>query len=238
MNGAVYDSTINIFFKMRYAKTYDAMLATSLGPLDVAIGEIGWALIRGAIYAAAFEVVMLALGLITSPWAVLAVPAAVLIAFGFAAVGMAVTTWIKTFQQLDWVTTLLLPMFLFSTTFFPLDVYPRAVQIFVQCFPLYHGIELMRGLTLGAIDWGLLGPRGVLRGDGGRRRLGRHPPTGEIAPHLRPVRPPVSACRCCRPDVWDTGRGTRAGHGRSRCPARSDVDRRQQPRWVTHQGVG
>ena len=157
MNGAVYDSTINIFFKMRYAKTYDAMLATSLGPLDVAIGEIGWALIRGAIYAAAFEVVMLALGLISSPWAVLAVPAAVLIAFGFAAVGMAVTTWIKTFQQLDWVTTLLLPMFLFSTTFFPLDVYPAAIQVFIQCFPLYHGIELMRGLTLGVIDWGLLG---------------------------------------------------------------------------------
>jgi lipooligosaccharide transport system permease protein len=157
MNGAVYDSTTNVFFKMRYAKTYEAMLATSLGPLDVAIGEIGWALIRGALYATAFEVVMLVMGLIESWWAVLAVPAAVLIAFGFAAVGMAITTFIKTFQQLDWVTTLLLPMFLFSTTFFPLSVYPPAVQVFIQCFPLYHGIELVRGLTLGAVDWAMLG---------------------------------------------------------------------------------
>ena len=157
MNGAVYDSTINIFFKMRYARTYEAMLATSLGPLDVAIGEISWALIRGAIYATAFEFVMLAMGLIESPWAVFAVPCAVLIAFGFAAVGMAITTWITTFQQLDWVTTLLLPMFLFSTTFFPLDVYPRGIQIFIQCFPLYHGIELMRGFTLGDLNWGLVG---------------------------------------------------------------------------------
>ena len=157
MNGAIYDSTINIFFKMRYAKTYDAMLATSLGPLDVAIGEISWALIRGALYAVAFEIVMLAMGLVESPWAVLAVPAALLIAFGFAAVGMAVTTWIRTFQQLDWVTTLTLPMFLFSTTFYPLSVYPRGIQILVECLPLYHGIELMRGLVLGDIYWGLLG---------------------------------------------------------------------------------
>jgi lipooligosaccharide transport system permease protein len=157
MNGAVFDSTTNVFFKLRYAKTYDAMLATSLGPMDVALGEIGWALGRGATYAVAFEVVMAALGLVYSPWAVLAVPAAILIALGFAAVGMAVCTFLKTFQHLDWVTMALMPMFLFSTTFYPLSVYPRAVQVLVECLPLYHGIELIRGLTLGAIDIGMLG---------------------------------------------------------------------------------
>lgn len=157
MNGAIFDSTVNVFFKLNYAKTYDAMLATSLGPADVALGEISWALARGALYATAFEVVMLCMGLVHSVWALLAVPVAILIALGFAAVGMAITTFLKTFQHLDWVTTALMPMFLFSTTFYPLGVYPRGVQILVECLPLYHGIELMRGLTLGAVGIGMLG---------------------------------------------------------------------------------
>ena len=125
MNGAIYDSTMNVFFKIRFAKLYDGMLATSLGPMDVAVGEITWSLLRGALYAAAFELTMLAMGLIYSPWAVLVVPCALLIAGGFAAVGMAVTTYMKTFQHLEWVQIVLLPMFLFSTTFYPLSVYPR-----------------------------------------------------------------------------------------------------------------
>jgi lipooligosaccharide transport system permease protein len=157
MNGAIYDSTMNIFFKMRFAKLYDGMLATSLGPMDVAIGEIGWSLLRGGLYAAAFEVTMLVMGLISSPWALLAVPAALLISGGFAAVGMATTTYMKTFQHLEWVQVFLLPMFLFSTTFFPISVYPEGVQILVQCFPLYHGIELMRGFVLGDVSWAMLG---------------------------------------------------------------------------------
>jgi len=157
MNGAVFDSTTNVFFKLRYAKTYDAMLATSLGPVDVALGEIGWALGRGATYAVTFEIVMLAMGLVHSPWAILAVPAAVLIALGFAAIGMAVCTFLKTFQHLDWVTMSLLPMFLLSTTFFPLSVYPRAAQFVVEAMPLYHGIEMVRALTLGAVDWSMVG---------------------------------------------------------------------------------
>lgn len=157
MNGAVFDSTNNVFFKLKYAKLYDGMLATSLGPLDVAIGEIAYSLSRGAIYATTFQLVMLVMGVLQSWWALLAVPAAILIAFGFAAVGMAVTTFLKTFQHLDWVTTALLPMFLFSTTFFPLSVYPRAIQVLVECLPLYHGIELVRGLCLGQVSASMLG---------------------------------------------------------------------------------
>ena len=69
MNGALYDSTVNVFFKMRYAKLYDAMLATSLGPMDVALGEIAWSLLRGGIYPPAFVLVMLVMGLLASWWA-------------------------------------------------------------------------------------------------------------------------------------------------------------------------
>jgi lipooligosaccharide transport system permease protein len=157
MNGAVYDSTFNVFFKIKYARVYDAMLATPLGPVDIALGEIGWALLRGGLYAAGFLTVMLGLGLVTSPWALLALPVALLVAFAFAAVGMAATTFMRSWQDFDLVQLVVLPMFLFSTTFFPLSVYPPAVQFVIACFPLYHAIELMRAFTSGAVGWGLLG---------------------------------------------------------------------------------
>ncbi|MGH4024443.1 MAG: ABC transporter permease [Pseudonocardiaceae bacterium] len=156
MNGAVYDSTFNIFFKLKYAKLYDAMLATPLGPVDIALGEIGWALIRGGLYASAFLAAMFGLGLILSPWALLALPAALFVAFAFAAVGMAATSFMRSWQDFDLVQLAVLPMFLFSATFFPLSVYPPALQWLVQAFPLYHAVELMRGLTTGVVSWSML----------------------------------------------------------------------------------
>ncbi|MGP5397367.1 ABC transporter permease [Arthrobacter rhombi] len=150
MNGALYDSTINVFFKMNYGKLYQNMLYTSLGPLDVALGEIFLALLRGFLYATGFTIVMAAMGLITTWWALLMVPASVLIAFGFASIGMGITSYIRTFQQLDWVTFIMLPMFLFSATFYPLDVYPQAIQWMIQILPLWHGVELLRQLSVGA----------------------------------------------------------------------------------------
>jgi lipooligosaccharide transport system permease protein len=157
MNGAVYDATFNIFTKFKYARLYDAMLSTPLGPVDVAVGEIAWALLRGGLYATGFLTVMLAMGLVSSAWGVLIVPAALFIAFGFAAVGMACTTFMRSWQDFDLVQLALTPMFLFSTTFFPLTVYPTAVQVGVRCFPLYHGIEIMRALSTGVLDASILG---------------------------------------------------------------------------------
>ncbi len=157
MNGAIFDSTINVFFKLKYAKLYDAMLATSLGPLDVAIGEISWALIRGGLYSAGFLVVMVAMGLTASWWAALLLPAALLIALGFASVGMALTSYMKSIQDLDLVEVAILPLFLFSGTFYSLSVYPAWLRVVVECLPLQHGIALLRALNAGAIDWSLLG---------------------------------------------------------------------------------
>jgi lipooligosaccharide transport system permease protein len=156
MNGAIYDSTWNVFFKMHHAKLYQGMLSTSLGPLDVALGEIGWALLRGLAYAIGFYAVVWPLGLVLSPWGILAIPAAVLIAFGFAALGMGVTSYLKSFQQLNWINFILLPMFMFSGTFYPLSVYPQEIQVLIQALPLWHAVELIRGLTLGALNWGML----------------------------------------------------------------------------------
>ncbi|WP_232496971.1 ABC transporter permease [Agromyces humatus] len=156
MNGAIYDSTWNVFFKMQFARLYEGMLSTSLGPLDVALGEILLALLRGALYAVGFQLVMQALGLNLSWWALLALPAVLLIAFGFASLGMAITSYMKTFQQMDWINFVMLPMFLFSATFYPITVYPQWLQVVIQALPLWHGVELVRGLTTGAVDWGML----------------------------------------------------------------------------------
>lgn len=157
MNGAVYDSTFNLFFKLRYAKLYDAVLATPLSAADVATGETGWALIRGALYSTMFIGVMLALGLVSSWWALLALPACLLIGFAFAAVGLAATSYMTSWQHFEFIQLAVLPMFLFSTTFYPLSVYPGALQVLVQSTPLYHGIELVRALIIGTVDVSILG---------------------------------------------------------------------------------
>jgi lipooligosaccharide transport system permease protein len=157
MNGAIYESTINVFFKLKYGKVYDAILATPVQPGDIAVGEIVWSLMRGAIYAAGFLMVMASLGYMPSWWGVLALPAAVLIGFSFAAVGMAATTFMKSWQDFDLVNLVVLPLFLFSGTFYPLSVYPVGFQVFTRLSPLYHGVELIRGLTLGALDVSILG---------------------------------------------------------------------------------
>jgi lipooligosaccharide transport system permease protein len=156
MNGAVFDSTFNVFFKLKFARLYDSVLATPMGPRDVAVGEITWSLMRGALYAAAFLVVAWLAGVVHSWWALLALPAATFIGFAFSAVGMFATTFMRSWVDFDYVTLAIQPMFLFSATFFPLVFYPHAVQWIVQATPLYHGVALERALMLGEIGPGLL----------------------------------------------------------------------------------
>jgi lipooligosaccharide transport system permease protein len=156
MNGSIFDTTFNFFIKLKYAKSYDAILATPMGVHDVAAGEVIWALLRGALQAFAFLGAMAALGLIGSPWAVLALPAALLIGMAFAGAGLAAATWIRSFVDFDYVAMSLIPMFLFSGVFFPLSRYPDAVALIVQLTPLYQGVALLRGLILGELSLVLL----------------------------------------------------------------------------------
>jgi lipooligosaccharide transport system permease protein len=152
MNGATYES-VNIFFKLKYAKTYDAMLSTPVAPKDIATGEVSWTLFRGLLYAVGFLVVVAALGLVLSPWAILALPAALLIGFAFAGASVAAATYMRSWQDFDVLALIQLPLFLFSATFFPLSVYPPAIQWVVRCTPLYNAIALMRALMLGGVGW-------------------------------------------------------------------------------------
>jgi lipooligosaccharide transport system permease protein len=157
MNGALYDATWNVFFKMHFGKVYQVMLSSSLGPMDVALGEISWALLRGATYSVGFMAIVAPLGLVANAWGLLAIPAATLIAFGFASIGMAITSYMKNFQQMNWINFFLLPMFLFSGTFFPVSVYPDWIEAIVKALPLWQGVELVRSLMLGIMDLSVLG---------------------------------------------------------------------------------
>ncbi len=151
MNGAFYDAT-NVFWKLRYGKVYDAMLSTPVSPRDVAVGETMWAVVRSMLYSAAFLNIILVLGLVESWWGLLILPACFVIGFGFAGAGIAAVTWMRNWQDFDLIQLVMLPMFLFATTFFPLSVYPQGIEWIVQALPLYHGIELVRSLATGAVS--------------------------------------------------------------------------------------
>lgn len=161
MNGAIFDSTGNVLHRLKYARIYDAALATPMGPADVATGEIGWALIRGQLYAVSFLAVTAAMGLVDTWWSLLALPACALIGLTFAAIGFAGTTFMRGWSDMDIVTTLMMPLFLFSATFFPTSAYGSWAWV-VQLSPLYHGVALVRGAFAGVWTTSMLAHIAVL----------------------------------------------------------------------------
>ena len=156
MMGPVFDSTFNFFVKLKYIHTYQATLSTPMGSRDVVVGELLWSLVRASLYAAAFLVAIVVMGLTSSWWAVLCVPVALLIGFAFAGAGLGATTFMRSFIDFDLVNLAIIPMFLFSGTFFPVERYPAALQWVVRCSPLYQGVALERGLLLGDVSWSML----------------------------------------------------------------------------------
>jgi lipooligosaccharide transport system permease protein len=160
MNGSIYEAT-NVFFKLKYQKTYDAVLATPMTSGDVALGEMLYATLRGALYSVAFLVTMWALDMTGSPWAIAMLPVAALISFAFSAVAIAGTTYMRTWADFEYVPSLMLPMFLFSATFYPLSSYGDWAWL-AQLSPLYHGVVVVRGLNQGEWSWWYLVHLGLL----------------------------------------------------------------------------
>ena len=154
MNGALYDSTFQVFFKLKFMKTYDAILATPMTTTDVARGEVMWATTRSGIYAAFFLLVMLLMGLVGSWWAVLALPATLLVGLCFSGVGIALTTYMRSWQDFEYVQLAIVPMFLFSATFFPVERYEGWVRWAVEVTPLYRAVVLIRELCTGVVTSG------------------------------------------------------------------------------------
>ncbi|WP_139984040.1 ABC transporter permease [Nocardioides litoris] len=150
-NGALMDSCYNFYFKLKHQRLYDSVLATPMLTRDVAIGEVVWGQLRGGSYSAAFLVVMLALGYVRSWWALLALPAALLIGFAFSAAAMAWTTWFTSWQDFEKVSLVQVPLFLFSATFFPITAFDGWLRWVVEVTPLYRGVVLCRELTTGLV---------------------------------------------------------------------------------------
>jgi lipooligosaccharide transport system permease protein len=157
MNGSMLDATFNTFFRLKVDHTYDSVMATPLSVEDIAAGELGWCLARGSLYSLSFLVCMWVLGDTLSPWAVLLFPVAILIAFAFASAGMAACTYLRSWQDFDLVGAALMPMFLFSGTFFPIDQYPTWLELVVRITPLYQGVALARSCNLGLFSWADVG---------------------------------------------------------------------------------
>lgn len=161
MNATVYE-TYNVYFKLRHDGIYDAMSATPASPHEMAAGEIVWAVSRVGLYGVGFMGVAWSLGLLPSPWAVLALPIALLVGFTFASTTLAATTYMRTWNDFDLLQIAIVPLFLFSATFYPLSVLPEWARIATLLSPLYHGVAALRQVMLGQIDAWIVVHLGVL----------------------------------------------------------------------------
>ncbi|HLL69116.1 MAG TPA: ABC transporter permease [Micromonosporaceae bacterium] len=157
MNGSFNETTLNFYGKMKFMRLYDGVLATPVTPFEIAVGELMWALARGAVYSAAFLAIMAAMGLTAPLWALAAFPATVLIGIGFGALGMLISTFIRSWKDFDYIILMQFALFLFSGTFAPVESFPPPLRIVVELTPLYHGVELVRNFTTGSPDPAVLG---------------------------------------------------------------------------------
>jgi lipooligosaccharide transport system permease protein len=162
MNTAVNETIRTVWFRMRFENFYDSLVTTPLTGQDIAVGECTAALVRGTIAAGCFLGVLAVLQLVYSLWALLALPAVLLVAFAFAAAGLLVSTYLKEWHHHQYVQLVMLPMFLFSATFYPLSIYPAWLGDVVTVLPLYQATELLRSLTLGDVGVGTVGAASYL----------------------------------------------------------------------------
>ena len=154
MNAATNETIFGAFARLRLEKIYDVVVATPMSVADIARSEFAIATARGVLAGAGFLGVMAAFGLVHTATALLVIPASVLVALAFATAGLVVATYTRDFSDFQWVQLVMLPMFLFATTFYPLSVYPRPIQLAVECLPLYHAITLIREPALGSMGVG------------------------------------------------------------------------------------
>ena len=150
MFAASFESTFDTFVKLRFDKVYDAIITTPVNAEDVVAGEYLWAGTRSALYGTAFLVVLVALGLVSSPWAVLIPPALLLIGIMFSVMGTLFTSLIHQIDYFSYYFTLVItPLFLVSGIFFSVADFPAPVPQVAWFTPLYHAVNVCRALASG-----------------------------------------------------------------------------------------
>jgi lipooligosaccharide transport system permease protein len=154
MNAATSESIFGAYDRLQQSRLYDTVITTPVSTAAIARSEIWWATGRGVLAGLGFLVVLAVTGLLTSWTAVLIVPGTVLVAMAFAAAGLIAGSYARDHTDFQWVQLVMLPMFLFATTFYPLSVYPGPIQAVVRALPLYQAITVIREPALGRLDAG------------------------------------------------------------------------------------
>ncbi len=150
MFAASFEATFNTFVKFKIDRVYDAIVSTPVNAEDIVMGEYLWAATRSALYGTSFLVVLVALGLVSSWWAILLPPFIFLMGLMFSVMGMLFTSLIQSIDFYAYYFTLIVtPMFLFSGIFFPIEDFPAPVPQLAWFTPLYHAVNVCRGLATG-----------------------------------------------------------------------------------------
>lgn len=152
MQSAAFEATFPIIGGLNWQRTFHAMYATPLSPRDIALGNLVWIAFRIAMIATVFTVVIVAFGAAHSPLVVLGIPVAVLTGMSFAGPIAAFSATQRTPNRFNVIFRFgITPLFLFSGTFFPIESLPTFLQPIAWLSPLWHGVDLTRGLVLGTI---------------------------------------------------------------------------------------
>lgn len=152
MQSAAFEATFPIIGGLNWQRTFHAMYATPLSPSDIALGNLVWMAIRMAMIASVFSAVIIVLGAAHSPLVVLGIPVAVLTGMAFAAPITAFSATQRTPNRFNVIFRFgITPLFLFSGTFFPIESLPDVLRPIAWLSPLWHGVDLTRGLVLGTV---------------------------------------------------------------------------------------
>jgi lipooligosaccharide transport system permease protein len=151
------ESMYPVMGAIKWIRTYFAMLATPLSVTDVLLGTILWISVRLTIVSSIYLCVITGFGVAQSPLTILALPAAILTGLAFAC---PIAAFAATCTNDTWFSSIyrfgIVPLFLFSGTFFPISQLPTWLQPLAYATPLYHGVTLCRELVLGRVDWALV----------------------------------------------------------------------------------
>lgn len=157
MFGASYETTFNTFVRLKFQKTYDAIMATPVNIEEIVAGEIFWGATRGFIAAAVFLVVIALFGVVRSPMALLLLPILFVSGLMFGVIGMTFTGLVNNMALFNYYFTIVVtPLFLFSGIFFPVSNLPGWAQIIAGFTPLYHVVNVSRNMALGRLNGSVL----------------------------------------------------------------------------------
>ncbi len=157
MNGAVAETTYNIYSKMKMSRYYDGILSTPVSPRSILVGETLWAGLKSVVYGLGFLGVTVLLGLVEPRTVATVLPLLPLAAVTFALLGLTFTAFMRSWQDFDYLNVALISLFLLSGTIVPLDRYPPWVQAAASWSPLYQAVTMLRDVMSSTVDASTVG---------------------------------------------------------------------------------